>query len=49
MAKYAGLSYPDMLGRVLKAAEERFGMDQETGAREAEAKTVPLDLSRQEA
>lgn len=49
MAKYAGLSYPDMLGRVLKAAEERFGMDQETGAREAEAKTVPLDFSRQEA
>ena len=45
MAKYAGLSYPDMLGRILKAAEERFGMDQEAGTREA----TLLDLTRQAA
>ncbi len=44
MAKYAGLSYSGMLGRILKAAEERFGMEPENGAREEErAEQLPLD------
>ncbi|MCK9306837.1 MAG: hypothetical protein M0P17_04850, partial [Methanoculleus sp.] len=49
MAKYAGLSYPEMLGRILKAAEERFGLEPETGAREGEKDPLPFDLTRQEA
>ncbi|KUK98917.1 MAG: Methyltransferase type 11 [Methanomicrobiales archaeon 53_19] len=49
MAKYAGLSYPEMLGRILKAAEERFGMEPETGAREGEKDPLPFDLTRQTA
>jgi D-alanine-D-alanine ligase len=44
MAKYAGLSYSRMLGRILKSAEERFGMEPENGAREEKrAEQVSLD------
>jgi len=44
MAKYAGLSYSRMLGRILKSAEERFGMEPENGARgEERAEQVSLD------
>ncbi|NQS78237.1 MAG: methyltransferase domain-containing protein [Methanoculleus bourgensis] len=49
MAKYAGISYSGMLGQILKAAEERFGMEQETGAREAGKESLPLDITRETA
>lgn len=49
MAKYAGISYPEMLGRILKAAEERFGMDHEKVAQEGDKETLSLDLDREEA
>ncbi|MDV2481623.1 methyltransferase domain-containing protein [Methanoculleus sp. Wushi-C6] len=49
MAKYADLSYSAMLARILKAAEDRFGMEQERGLREAERGTSLPDLTRETA
>ncbi|MDD2474138.1 MAG: D-alanine--D-alanine ligase, partial [Methanoculleus sp.] len=49
MAKYAGLTYSEMLGRILKAAEERFGIEQATDVQETETESSPLDLPRQAA
>ncbi|WP_221057985.1 methyltransferase domain-containing protein [Methanoculleus chikugoensis] len=49
MAKYAGLNYSEMLGRILKAAEERFGMEPERDARETGEERLPFDLSQETA
>ncbi|KDE55470.1 methyltransferase domain-containing protein [Methanoculleus sp. MH98A] len=49
MAKYAGLSYAEMLRRILKAAEERFGMEPERDMRETGKEPLPFDFSRQTA
>jgi D-alanine-D-alanine ligase len=45
MAKYAGFSYAEMLARILKAAEERFGMEQERSQPQAEKEPVAADLT----
>ena len=49
MAKYAGLNYSEMLGRILKAAEERFGMEPERDTRETGKERLPFDLSQETA
>lgn len=49
MAKYAGLTYPEMLGRILRAAEERFGMEPERETRETGKDRLPYDLGQETA
>jgi D-alanine-D-alanine ligase len=46
MAKYAGFSYSEILGRILKAAEDRFGLEQETNPPQTDEESVAIDLTQ---
>ncbi len=49
MAKYADISYSRMLEQILKAAEDRFGLERGTDTYGAKAKSLPLDSTREAA